>query len=125
MIIANVTGPLNAGTPLSLSCHYTLSTSVDTEVTASATWTVNDTVLVISDDDGISSDGVNLIFSPLTTSHTGTYTCTLTLTPSPQTPHVTVQGPGESPGQTITVQSKVHSIHHVIVFDLSPFSLSP
>ena len=110
MIIANVTGTLYAGTPLILSCDYTLSISVDTDITTSATWTINNTVLDISDDDddSISSDGVNLIFSPLTTTYTGIYTCILTITPSSQTPHVTVQ---ESSEEDIILQSKVHSIY--------------
>ena len=115
MIIANVTSTVYAGIPLILSCDYTLSISVDTDITTSATWTINNTVLDISDDDSISSDGVNLIFSPLTTTYTGIYTCILTITPSSQTPHVTVQEPVESSEENIVVQSKVHSILHVIV----------
>ena len=120
-----------AGTSLILSCDYTLSISVDTDITTSATWTINNTVLDISnddDDDSISSDGVNLIFSPLTTTYTGIYTCILTITPSSQTPHVTVQEPVESSEENIIVQSKVHSILHVMVeyHDLSfPPSLPP
>ena len=51
MIIANVTGTVYAGTQLTLSCDYTLSISVDTDITTSATWTINNTVLDISDDD--------------------------------------------------------------------------
>ena len=137
MIIANVTGTVYAGIPLILSCDYTLSISVDTDITTSATWTINNTVLDISDDDdddSISSDGVNLIFSPLTTTYTGIHTCILTITPSSQTPHVTVQEPVESSEGNIIVQSKVHSILHVMVeyHDLSfppslpsPLSLSP
>ena len=133
MIIASVTGTVYAGIPLTLSCDYTLSISVDTDITTSATWTINNTD--ISDDDGddsISSDGVTLIFSPLTTTYTGIYTCTLIITPSSQTPHVTVQEPVESSEKNIIVQSKVHSILHVIVYyymislSLSlPLSLSP
>ena len=116
MIIASVAGTVYAGIPLTLSCDYALSISVDTDITTSATWTINNTVLNISDDDSISSDGVNLIFSPLTTSYTGIYTCTLIITPSSQTPHVTVQEPVESSENNIIVQSKVQSILHVIVY---------
>ena len=36
MIIANVTGTVYAGIPLILSCDYTLSISVDTDITTSA-----------------------------------------------------------------------------------------
>ena len=72
----------------------------------------------------ISSDGVNLIFSPLTTSYTGIYTCTLIITPSSQTPHVTLQEPVESSENNIIVRSKVHSILHVIVYYYYMISLS-
>ena len=113
MITANVTGSVSAGTPLNLTCDYTLSPSVDTDTSASAVWTVNGTAVVVSEDGRVSSDGLSLIFSPLTTSDTGRYTCTLTL--SPQTPHVTVQGPAHSEEEVITVQSKLHSILHVMI----------
>ena len=59
-------------------------------------------------------DGVYLIFSPLTTSYTGNYTCILTITPSSQTPHVTAQEPVQSSEKDIIVQSKVHPILHVL-----------
>ena len=116
-----------AGTSLTLSCDYTLSISVDTDITTSATWTINNTdISDDDDDDSISSDGVNLIFSPLTTTYTGIYTCILTIIPSSQTPHVTVQEPVESSEENIIVQSKVHSILHVIVYYMiSPTPLSP
>ena len=112
--IGNSSAPI-AGTPFNLSCDYTLSTLVDTDIIATAIWTVNDIPLDISKD-SISRDGVNLIFSPLTTPYTGIYTCTLTITPSSQTPHVTVQEPVESSEKNIIVQSKVHSKLHVIVY---------
>ena len=105
MITANVTGSVYAGTPLNLTCDYSLSPSVDTDLQTLVTWTVNDTTVDTSENGHISSDGVSLIFSPLTTSDTGRYTCTLTL--SPQTPHVTVQGPVQSREKIIIVQSKI------------------
>ena len=112
--ISSNSNSLIAGTPLNLSCDYTLSTSVDTDITATATWTINDMPLKISES-GISTDGVYLIFSPLTTSYTGNYICALTITPSSETPHVTVGGPVKSSVKVIIVQSIVHSIFHVIV----------
>ena len=129
MIIASVTGTVYGGIPLNLSCDYTLSISVDTDITTSATWTINNTDISDDDDDdddddSISSDGVNLIFSPPTTTYTGKYTCTLIITPSSQTPHVTVQEPVESSEKNIIVQSKVHSILHVIVYYMISLSLS-
>ena len=110
-----------AGNTLSLTCDYTLGPSVDTTVEVDVTWRVGN-YLVAGSEDHISTAGVSLIFSPLTTSDTGTYTCTLTIT-TPQTPHVTVQRPVESEEEVITVQSKVHSIPHVI--DMISLSLSP
>ena len=111
-----------AGTTLSLMCDYTLSSSENTTVETEVVWKLNGSVVATSADGHISTAGVSLIFSPLTTSDTGTYTCTLTIT-TPQTPHVTVQGPVESEEEVITVQSKVHSIPHVI--DMISLSLSP
>ena len=121
MIIANVTGTVYAGTSLILSCDYTLSIS---DITTSATWTINNTD-ISDDDDSISSDGVNLIFSPLTTTYTGIYTCILTISPSSQTPHVTAQEPVESSEENIIVQSKVHSILHVVMVDYHDLSFPP
>ena len=106
-----MSGSFVAGTISNLTCNYTLNPSVDTAVAASAVWTVNGTEVATSEDGGrISSDGVSLVFSPLTTSDTGRYRCTLTLIASPPTPHVTVQGPEtQSPEKIISVQSKVYS----------------
>ena len=95
---------------------------MDTTVVIEVTWRVGNDAVATSADGHISTAGVSLIFSPLTTSDTGTYTCTVTIT-TPQTPHVTVQRPVESEGRDITVQSKVHSIPHVI--DMISLSLSP
>ena len=75
MITANVTGSVYAGTPLILTCDYSLSPSVDTDLQTLVTWTVNDTTVDTSENGHIFSDGVSLIFSPLTTSDTGRYTC--------------------------------------------------
>ena len=106
---------LIAGTPLNLSCDYNLSTSVDTNIIATATWTVDNMPIDISDD-GITSDEIYLTFSPLTTLYTGIYTCNLTITPSHQTPpHITVGSPVQSLEMDIIVQSKVHPILHVLV----------
>ena len=76
-------------------------------------------------EDSISSDGVNLIFSPLTTTYTGNYTCILNITPSSQTPHVTVQEPVHSLEKDIIVQSKVHPILHALDHIPLSHALSP
>ena len=98
LFINSNSSSLIAGTPFNLSCDYTLSTSVNTDIIATATWTINDMPIDISED-GITSD---LIFSPLTTLYTGIYTCNLTPT---QTPHFTAQEPVHSLEKDITVQN--------------------
>ena len=103
-----------AGETRILTCEYSLSWTVDVGVTESVTWTVNGTDIDTSEDSHISTSGVGdiLTFSPLTTADAGNYTCTLTFTASPLTPHITVQGPVQSPEAVILVKSNVHSILH-------------
>ena len=81
---------LIAGTSGTLTCGYTLSPALD--VTASATWTVNGSA--VTGDERISTDRLSLTLSPLTTSDSGTYTCTLTLISL--TSHVAVLVPRQS-----------------------------
>ena len=95
-----------AGTLYVLTCNYTLSSFVDTDITASATWTINGRVVPTYEDGGrISTNGTDLTFSPLTTLDSGRYKCNVTLTPSSQTPHVIVEGQWQSEVKNITVQS--------------------
>ena len=92
-----------AGTSGTLSCDYApLSVAID--VNASVTWAVNGSEVTDSRDGRISTDGLSLIFSPLTGSDSGRYTCTLSLISL--TPHVTVQGPQESAERMVIVYSK-------------------
>ena len=77
---------------------------MDTSVEIAVSWMVNGSVVDTSQDGRISTDGDTLTFSPLTTSDTGRYTCTLALT-APQTPHVTVQGAVQSTVEDITLRS--------------------
>ena len=69
------------GTILSLTCDYTLHPSVDNISQTAVTWIV-DGEAVDTSTDRISSNGATLSFSPLTTSDTGSYTCTVTITGS-------------------------------------------
>ena len=79
---------------------------MDTDITASATWTINGRVVPTYEDDGrISTNGTDLTFSPLTTLDSGRYKCNVTLTPSSQTPHVIVEGQWQSEAKNIPVQS--------------------
>ena len=98
---------LYAGTTLSLTCNYTLSTSVDTAVLIAVTWVV-DGAAVDSSPGQISIVGATLSFSPLATSDTGNYTCELTVTAPHQT-HVTVQEPVQITEKDIIVEGKVNS----------------
>ena len=91
---------LTAGTSGTLTCGYTLSTPLD--VAASATWTVNGSA--VTGDERISTDRLSLTLSPLTTSDSGTYTCTLTIISL--TPYVTVLGP---PQQSLPKEVYVYS----------------
>ena len=108
-ITISSTDTVYAGTTLSLTCDYTLSPSVDTISQRAVTWMV-DGVAVDTSLGQISSDGATLSFSPLATSDTGNYTCTLTVTTS-QT-HVTVEGPEQSEVKDIIVQG----IHYERIF---------
>ena len=94
--------PLVAGTELSLSCDYTLSSSVDVAVAEQVIWTVNGSV--VGPDQRISTDGPTLTFSPLTTSDSGSYVCTLVIT-GPHSQHITVGSPAESQEEIIAVMS--------------------
>ena len=99
---------LTAGTSGTLTCGYTLSPPLD--VIASATWTVNGSS--VTGDERISTDRLSLTLSPLTTSDSGTYTCTLTIISL--TPHVTVLGPQQSPPKEVYVYSKTYYCSHVL-----------
>ena len=88
---------------------------MDTTVETAVSWMVNGSVPDTSQDGRISTDGDTLTFSPLTTSDTGRYTCTLTIT----APHVTVQGPVQSAVEVIIVQSNVHPLFFVCYIHLS------
>ena len=97
---------LIAGTEGNLTCDYTLSQLVDTPVVENTGWAVNGSSLATSGDGRISVDGASIIFSPLSASDSGRYTCTLKLS-APQSPHV-VQAPGQRSEEVlITVRSKV------------------
>ena len=103
-IVLSTTDTVYAGTTLSMICDYILSPSVDTTPQTAVAWMVDGVAVDISPG-RISADGATLSFSPIATSDTGSYTCTLNVT-SPQA-HVTVQGPEQSEVKGITVQSNV------------------
>ena len=110
-------GVLTAGTEGKLTCSYSLSPAVDTQTVASATWTVNGSA--VTGDERISTDRLSLTLSPLTTSYSGTYTCTLTLISL--TPYVTVLGPQQSLSEVVYVYGKTSCSKKHIVHLLSMF----
>ena len=83
---------------------------MDTILQTAVAWMVDD-VAVDTSPGRISTDGATLSFSSLTTSDTGSYTCTLTVTASQI--HVTAQGPQQSEVEDITVQSIILFFYHV------------
>ena len=122
-ISLTTTTDIFAGALLVLRCDYTLSPSIDTAVDAEVRWMVNSTAIDFTSLSRISNERDSLVFSPLTTSDAGHYTCTLIVS-APSTPHVIIQGPVQSAGEVITVQSKVYSRHLAVIYQQSPF-LSP
>ena len=94
-----------AGDTVNLTCDYALTPSVD--VTVSVTWMVNGSGVDTSKDghDIVTSNGGQLIiFSSVTTSDTGRYTCALSIT-SPHTAFIKLLGPVQSTEKEIIVQS--------------------
>lgn len=96
---------LIAGTEGNLTCGYTLSPSVDTHLMVDTSWMANSSKLATTRDERITISGSTLTFSPLNTSDSGRYTCTLTLS-APQMLYV-VQGAVKSSEETtIAVKSR-------------------
>ena len=90
-----------AGTVGNLTCSYYPSYPL---VEVSATWTFNGSAVEPDDSNRVTLDGVNLILSRVTTSDSGTYTCTLNITSDRQ--YVIFQTPDEATA-TVTVASKL------------------
>ena len=92
---------LVAGTTSNFTCNHT----VDFPAMASATWTVGGVSIDTTGDGRVSTDGVVLSFSPLTTSDSGRYVCTLTIIS--RTHHVVIEGTDQMSELDITVQSEL------------------
>ena len=105
--ITTGTDKRTAGTILTLTCNSTLRASVDTSAEMVAViWTVNGSAVATSEDSRISVAGVSLIFSPLTTSDSGNYTCAV----DSNNIHVIIEGGAKtSPKADIIVQSKYNT----------------
>ena len=117
-----------AGALLGLHCDYTLNPSIDTAVDTEVRWMVNSTAIDFTSLSRISYERDSLVFSPLTTSDAGHYTCTLIVS-TPLTPHIIIQGPVQSEEELLTVQSKIYLGHAyvvvVVIYQQSPFLSSP
>ena len=75
---------------------------MDVAVAEQVIWTVNGSV--VGPDKRISTDGPTLTFSPLTTSDSGSYVCTVVIA-APHSQHITVGSPAESQEEIIAVMS--------------------
>ena len=75
---------------------------MDVAVAEQVIWTVNGSV--VGPDQRISTDGPTLTFSPLTTSDSGSYVCTVVIT-ALHSQHITVGRPAESEEEIIAVMS--------------------
>ena len=108
IVVSHDADTLYAGAMLNVTCDYTpiMSPYIDTDTDTYVTWMVNGAAVDTSLG-RISTDGDTLRFSLLATSDSGSYTCKLIVTPIPQTPYVTAQGPEQSAGKDITVLGKV------------------
>ena len=99
-IMSSRSPPLYAGTSFSLTCNFTLSSSVDTGPATVVSWKINGTAVDTSPD-RITASGDSLSFSPLPTSDSGNYKCEVTVTAQE---HTTVEGPGQSAAVEVTVE---------------------
>ena len=103
------TADIAAGDTVYLTCGYALSQSVDVTI-ISVMWMVNGSGIDTSKDGHVTSNGDRITFSPVTTSDTGRYTCTLSIT-SPDTAFIELPGPVQSAEKEIIIQSiGVHRI---------------
>ena len=120
LLVVQVTAPsvsatadIVAGGTVSLTCGYALSQSVD--VTVSVMWMVNGSEVDNSTYDDITNNGDKITFSPVTTSDTGRYTCTLFIT-ARLTALVKQLGPVQSAEKEIIVQSIRLTVYCTILY---------
>ena len=120
LLVVQVTAPsvsatadIVAGGTVSLTCDYALSQSVD--VTVSVTWMVNGSEVDNSTYDDVTNNGDRITFSPVTTSDTGRYTCTLFIT-ARHTALVKRLGPVQSAEKEIIIQSIRLTVYYTILY---------
>ena len=105
--------PVYAGTPLTLRCGIGVGIVVDTSYTIAVTWLKSGTVISSNFRTNVSnvtqlslfSYEATLTLNPLSSAvDTGTYTCRVTVTPTPPSP--LVRGVTHFDTETITVQGR-------------------
>lgn len=103
--LSNTDHDINAGTTLSMTCEYSLSGVIDTDIQTSVEWISQSAGRMIDTSPGrISTSGDILTFSPVTTSDVDEYACQLTITSLEH--YVTVQDPVQSNWIHLTIGSK-------------------
>ena len=107
-------GPLYEGTSQTLTCTATLPEAVDTDVTVGVVWRFSDTSVAPSARVQISSVSSTrspftstLIFSPLSMSDAGQFSCEATADSVSQ--YITASSLGESQDRSFTVKGMLYS----------------
>ena len=80
---------------------------MDIDTVGKASWTVNGSEFITTGEERISANGMALVFSPLHTSGSGRYTCTLALSVLENTSYIVHGLQQRSEEIIITVKSKV------------------
>ena len=107
-----------AGDPLTLSCEYDLSSSVDASVATEVIWMVNGSA--VAGDGRISASRSSLAFSPLTTSDTGRYVCLI----NSQDVYITIQG-GQKKSEEFQLSTESKPYLQVLSVNNLSLSISP
>ena len=101
-----------AGTQLSLSCMYTLSPSVDINLSLVVTWNFNGVLVSSSKNGRVSTNETtqSLVVHPVAISDSGRYSCALNFEIVLETPYVMVEDePAHSKEKDIIVQGIIHA----------------
>lgn len=114
--------PHYAATSLNLTCDYTLHELIDTDLRLAVEWTVNGSISVNSSQSHrITALDNTLVLSPLATSDSGSYVCTLTL---PVEEYVTVLPPQEQHSLPVNITVEGDYILHMFWYRGQAVSLA-
>ena len=111
-IISGHGPPLYSATAYNLTCVYTLNPLIDSDPRINVGWTVDGSEVDTSNMHISIVDNTLLVFNPLTTSDSGSYTCTVSLAAHD---HITVLDPQlqQSQPMEIIVQGAYIILHNV------------